>query len=50
MAKKSYELKMMVPEDDKKKTGTHYWVKKPTKGEKRHVNVPKSKLREVVNA
>jgi large subunit ribosomal protein L33 len=35
MAKKSYELKMMVPEDDKQKTGTRYWVKKPTKGEKR---------------
>ena len=26
---------MMVPEDDKQKTGTRYWVKKPTKGEKR---------------
>ena len=35
MAKKTYELKMMFPEDEKQKTGTRYWVKKPTKGEKR---------------
>ena len=39
MAKKSFELKMMVPEDDKKKTGTRYWVRKPTKGEKRQVKL-----------
>ena len=32
--KKSYELKMMVPEE-KKETGTRYFVRKPTKGEKR---------------
>jgi len=33
-SKKSYELKMMVPEE-KKETGTRYFVRKPTKGEKR---------------
>ena len=34
-SKKSFELKMMVPED-KPETGTRYWVKKPTKGEKKN--------------
>ena len=33
-SKKTYELKMLVPEDNKKDTGTRYYVKKPTKGEK----------------
>ena len=33
-SKKSYELKMMIPEEQKE-TGTRYWVRKPTKGEKR---------------
>ena len=34
-SKKTYELKMMVPEDNKQDTGTRSYVKKPTKGEKR---------------
>tara|TARA_B100001057_G_scaffold160630_1_gene161257 strand:+ start:7514 stop:7717 length:204 start_codon:yes stop_codon:yes gene_type:complete len=37
-SKKSYELKMLVPEE-KKETGTRYYVKKPTKGEKRQVKL-----------
>jgi|TARA_B100000282_G_scaffold296182_1_gene277367 large subunit ribosomal protein L33 len=42
-SKKSFELKMMVPEDDKQKTGTRYWVKKPTKGEKRQMKLRQRK-------
>ena len=34
---------MMVPEDDKQKTGTTYWVKKPTKGEKRQMKLRQRK-------
>jgi|TARA_B100001287_G_C22681528_1_gene530701 large subunit ribosomal protein L33 len=34
-SKKTFELKMLVPEDNKKDTGTRYYVRKPTKGEKR---------------
>ena len=42
-SKKSYELKMLVPEE-KKETGTRYYVKKPTKGEKRQVKLRMKKL------
>jgi large subunit ribosomal protein L33 len=38
-SKKTYELKMMVPEDNKTDTGTRYYVKKPTKGEKRGIKL-----------
>ena len=42
-SKKSFELKMMVPED-KPETGTRYWVKKPTKGEKRSIKLRQRKF------
>ena len=43
-SKKSYELKMMVPEDyQKEDTGTRYYVKKPTKGEKRSIKLRQRK-------
>ena len=42
-SKKSYELKMLVPEE-KKETGTRYYVKKPTKGEKRQVKLRMKKF------
>jgi large subunit ribosomal protein L33 len=42
-SKKSFELKMMVPED-KPETGTRYWVKKPTKGEKRGIKLRQRKF------
>jgi len=42
-SKKSFELKMMVPED-KPETGTKYWVKKPTKGEKRSIKLRQRKF------
>jgi large subunit ribosomal protein L33 len=43
-SKKSYELKMMVPEDyQKEDTGTRYYVKKPTKGEKRSIKLKQRK-------
>ena len=43
-SKKTYELKMMVPEDNKKDTGTRYYVKKPTKGEKRTMKLRQRKF------
>ena len=41
-SKKSFELKMMIPEEQKE-TGTRYWVRKPTKGEKRQVKLRQRK-------
>ena len=34
---------MMVPEDDKQKNRTRYWVKNPTKGEKRQMKLRQRK-------
>ena len=42
-SKKTYELKMMVPEDNKTDTGTRYYVRKPTKGEKRGIKLRQRK-------
>ena len=43
-SKKTFELKMLVPEDyQKKDTGTRYYVRKPTKGEKRTMKIRQRK-------
>ena len=42
-SKKTYELKMMVPEDNKTDTGTRYYVRKPTQGEKRGIKLRQRK-------
>ena len=38
-SKKTFELKMLVPEENKPDTGTRYYVRKPTKGEKRSMKI-----------
>ena len=35
---------MLVPEDNKKDTGTRYYVRKPTKGEKRTMKLRQRKF------
>ena len=47
-SKKTFELKMLVPEDNKKDTGTRYYVRKPTKGEKRGMKMRVRKYDPVV--
>lgn len=48
-SKKTFELKMLVPEDyQKKDTGTRYYVKKPTKGEKRTMKIRQRKYDPVI--
>ena len=47
-SKKTFELKMLEPEENKPDTGTRYYVRKPTKGEKRGMKMRVKKYDPVI--